>query len=68
VESWLITLYTLWQIVEMLEMMEGKWFNHYHELGQEVFRPKLGLWIVVPQQLIKEVGMVIDYMVTGGKK
>ncbi|KAG6412772.1 hypothetical protein SASPL_125459 [Salvia splendens] len=46
--SWIITLYSLWQMVEMHEM-------------------RLGLWIVVPQQLIVEVGVDIVYMITGGK-
>ncbi|OIW02987.1 hypothetical protein TanjilG_13624 [Lupinus angustifolius] len=65
--SWIITLYTLWEMVEMHEMVPGKRFDRYHELGQHVFGEKLGLWIVVPQQLICEVGMNIVYMVTGGK-
>ncbi|XP_010531645.1 PREDICTED: lysine histidine transporter 2-like [Tarenaya hassleriana] len=65
--SWVITLYTLWQMVEMHEMVPGKRFDRYHELGQEAFGEKLGLWIVVPQQLIVEVGVDIVYMVTGGK-
>jgi amino acid permease len=46
--------------------VEGKRFDRYHELGQEAFGPKLGLWIVVPQQLIVEVGVDIVFMVTGG--
>ncbi|MQM04029.1 hypothetical protein Taro_036821 [Colocasia esculenta] len=65
--SWVITLYTLWQMVEMHEMVPGKRFDRYHELGQYAFGDKLGLWIVVPQQLIVEVGVNIVYMVTGGK-
>ncbi|CAK9860861.1 unnamed protein product [Sphagnum jensenii] len=65
--SWVITLYTLWQMVEMHEMVPGKRFDRYHELGQEAFGPKLGLWIVVPQQLVVQVGVDIVYMVTGGK-
>ncbi|XP_058102185.1 lysine histidine transporter 1-like isoform X1 [Magnolia sinica] len=65
--SWVITLYTLWQMVEMHEMVPGKRFDRYHELGQQAFGDKLGLWIVVPQQLIVEVGVNIVYMVTGGK-
>ncbi|KAH7664184.1 Amino acid/polyamine transporter 2 protein [Dioscorea alata] len=65
--SWIITLYTLWQMVEMHEMVPGKRFDRYHELGQHAFGEKLGLWIVVPQQLIVEVGTNIIYMVTGGK-
>ncbi|KZV17302.1 lysine histidine transporter 1-like [Dorcoceras hygrometricum] len=65
--SWIITLYTLWQMVEMHEMVPGKRFDRYHELGQHAFGEKRGLWIVVPQQLIVEVGVDIVYMVTGGK-
>ncbi|KAJ8750238.1 hypothetical protein K2173_014153 [Erythroxylum novogranatense] len=65
--SWVITLYTLWQMVEMHEMVPGKRFDRYHELGQHAFGEKLGLYIVVPQQLIVQVGTCIVYMVTGGK-
>ncbi|CAI0457442.1 unnamed protein product [Linum tenue] len=65
--SWVITLYTLWQMVEMHEMIPGKRLDRYHELGQAAFGKKLGLYIVVPQQLICEVGVDIVYMVTGGK-
>ncbi|GMI76819.1 lysine histidine transporter 1 [Hibiscus trionum] len=65
--SWIITLYTLWQMVEMHEMVPGKRFDRYHELGQHAFGEKLGLYIVVPQQLIVEVGVCIVYMVTGGR-
>jgi amino acid permease len=67
VVSWVITLYTLWQMVEMHEMVPGKRFDRYHELGQHAFGDRLGLWIVVPQQLVVEVGVNIVYMVTGGK-
>ncbi|GLU06161.1 hypothetical protein SLE2022_232150 [Rubroshorea leprosula] len=65
--SWVITLFTLWQMVEMHESVPGKRFDRYHELGQHAFGEKLGLWIVVPQQVIVEVGVDIVYMVTGGK-
>ncbi|KAF8028278.1 hypothetical protein BT93_E1015 [Corymbia citriodora subsp. variegata] len=65
--SWIITLYTLWQMVQMHEMVPGRRFDRYHELGQFVFGEKLGLYIVVPQQLVVEVGVNIVYMVTGGK-
>lgn len=51
----------------MHEMVPGKRFDRYHELGQYAFGEKLGLWIVVPQQLIVEVGVNIVYMVTGGR-
>ncbi|GAB4860497.1 Lysine histidine transporter 1 [Ancistrocladus abbreviatus] len=65
--SWVITLYTLWQLVEMHEIVPGKRFDRYHELGQHAFGEKLGLWVVVPQQLLVEIGVNIVYMVTGGK-
>ncbi|XP_057434044.1 lysine histidine transporter 2-like [Lotus japonicus] len=65
--SWVITLYTLWQMVEMHEMVPGTRFDRYHELGQYAFGEKLGLYIVVPQQVVVEVGTCIVYMVTGGK-
>ena len=54
-------------MVQMHEMVPGKRFDRYHELGQYAFGEKLGLWIVVPQQLICEVGVDIVCMVTGGK-
>ena len=65
--SWIITFYTLWQMVEMHEMVPGKRFDRYHELGQQAFGEKLGLWIVVPQQLVVEISVDIVYMVTGGR-
>jgi amino acid permease len=65
--SWAITLFTLWQMVEMHEMVEGRRFDRYHELAQHAFGPKLGLYILIPQQLIIEVGVNIVYMVTGGQ-
>lgn len=64
--SWAITLYTLWQMVEMHECVPGKRFDRYHELGQHAFGEKLGLYIVVPQQTLVEVSLCIIYMVTGG--
>jgi amino acid permease len=54
-------------MVEMHEMIPGKRLDRYHELGQQAFGEKPGLYIVVPQQLICEVGVDIVYMVTGGK-
>lgn len=65
--SWVITLFTLWQMVQMHEAVPGRRFDRYHELGQYAFGEKLGLWIVVPQQLMVQVGTDIVYMVTGGK-
>ena len=54
-------------MVQMHEMVPGKRFDRYHELGQYAFGEKLGLWIIVPQQLTVEVGTDIVYMVTGGQ-
>ncbi|KAL1211263.1 Lysine histidine transporter-like 4 [Cardamine amara subsp. amara] len=65
--SWVITLYTLWQMIEMHEMFEGKRFDRYHELGQAAFGKDLGLYIIVPLQLLVEISVCIVYMVTGGK-
>ncbi|CAL5415240.1 unnamed protein product [Camellia sinensis] len=65
--SWVVTLYTLWQMVEMHEIVPGKRFDRYHELGQHAFGEKLSLYIVMPQQLIVEISVNILYMVTGGK-
>lgn len=63
--SWVISLYTLWQLVQMHEM-DGRRFNRYHELGQYAFGPKLGKWIIMPPQLIVMIGLGITYSVTGG--
>ncbi|GJW53884.1 lysine histidine transporter 1-like protein [Tanacetum coccineum] len=54
-------------MVEMHEMVLGKRFEQYHKVGQHAFGKKLGLYIVVLQQLIMEVGVNIVYMVTGGQ-
>ncbi|KAK9926700.1 hypothetical protein M0R45_023913 [Rubus argutus] len=54
-------------MVEMHEIVPGKRFDRYHELGQHAFGEKLGLWIVVPQQLMVQLGVCIVYMITGGK-
>lgn len=67
VVSWILTLYTLWQMVEMHEMVPGQRLDRYHELGQAAFGEKLGLWVVVPQQIVVEVGVCIVFMVTGGR-
>lgn len=54
-------------MVEMHEMIPGKRFDRYHELGQYAFGEKLGLWIIIPQQLTVDVSSDIVYMVTGGQ-
>ncbi|XP_047973233.1 lysine histidine transporter 1-like [Salvia hispanica] len=64
--SWMITLYTLLQMAHMHEMVPGRRFDRYHELGQHAFGDRLGLWIVLPQQLACLVAVDIVYMITGG--
>ncbi|KAI4373298.1 hypothetical protein MLD38_011434 [Melastoma candidum] len=65
--SWCLTLNTMWQMIQLHECIPGKRFEHYLDLGQYDFGPKLGAWIVLPQQLIVQVGCNIVYMVIGGK-
>lgn len=71
--SWIITLFTLWQMVEMHEDAntmdengEMVRIDTYYQLGQKAFGPRLGLWIVLPQQAIVQVGINIVYMLTAG--
>ncbi|GAA0149208.1 hypothetical protein LIER_08444 [Lithospermum erythrorhizon] len=54
------------QLIELNESLPGVRFDRYLELGEHSFGPKLGAWIVLPQQLIVQVGCDIVYMVTGG--
>ncbi|CAA7052347.1 unnamed protein product [Microthlaspi erraticum] len=65
--SWAITFYSLWQMVELHEAVPGKRLDRYPELGQEAFGPRLGYWIVLPQQLLVQIASDIVYNVTGGK-
>ncbi|KAJ8445364.1 hypothetical protein Cgig2_010722 [Carnegiea gigantea] len=65
--SWCITLHTMWQMIQLHECVPGTRFDRYNDLGRYAFGPKLGPWIVLPQQLVVQVGCDIVYMVTGGK-
>ncbi|CAA2980314.1 lysine histidine transporter-like 6 [Olea europaea subsp. europaea] len=65
--SWVITLNTMWQMIQLHECVPGIRFDRYYDLGRHAFGPKYGPWIVLPQQLIVQVGCDIVYMVTGGK-
>ena len=65
--SWCITLHTMWQMTHLHECVPGVRFDRYYDLGRHAFGPKLGPWIVLPQQLVVQVGCDIVYMVTGGK-
>lgn len=65
--SWCITLNTMWQMIQLHECVPGVRFDRYIDLGKHAFGPKLGVWIVLPQQMIVQVGCDIVYMVTGGK-
>lgn len=64
--SWCVTLNTMWQMIQLHECVPGVRFDRYSDLGKHAFGPKLGAWIVLPQQLIVQVGCNIVYMVTGG--
>ncbi|XP_042965521.1 lysine histidine transporter-like 6 [Carya illinoinensis] len=61
--SWCMTLNTLWQMIQLHECVPGTRFDRYVDLGRHAFGPKLGPWIVLPQQLIVQVGC--DYSVHG---
>ncbi|CAI0552543.1 unnamed protein product [Linum tenue] len=65
--SWCLTLNTMWQMIQLHECVPGTRFDRYIDLGRHAFGEKLGPWIVLPQQLIVQVGCDIVYMVTGGK-
>lgn len=62
-----MTFYTLWLLVEMHELVPGKRFDRYFDLGENIFGPKVGFWMVMPQQLTVQVASTIVYCVTGGK-
>ncbi|XP_002960942.2 lysine histidine transporter 2 [Selaginella moellendorffii] len=61
-----ISLSTMWQMIELHEL-DGKRMDRYHELGQRAFGKKLGLWIVVPMQMLVEIGVDTVYLLTAGK-
>ncbi|KAH9725414.1 Lysine histidine transporter-like 5 [Citrus sinensis] len=65
--SWAITFYSLWQLVELHEVVPGKRFDRYPELGEHCFGPRFGYWFVMPQQMLVQIATDIVYMVTGGK-
>ncbi|CAA3022785.1 lysine histidine transporter-like 6 [Olea europaea subsp. europaea] len=65
--SWCITLHTMWEMIQLHEHEPGIRFDRYYDLGRHAFGPKLGPWLVLPQQLIVQVGCDVVYMVTGGK-
>lgn len=65
--SWCLTLNTMWQMIQLHECVPGTRFDRYIDLGRHAFGPKLGAWIVLPQQLIVQVGCDTVYMVIGGK-
>lgn len=54
-------------MVEMHEREDGTRFDRYYQLGQNAFGDKVGLYVVLPQQLIAQFGGNVVYMVTGGK-
>ena len=58
--SWVISLYTLHQLVALHEF-EGKRFNRYHELGQYAFGKRLGDFAIITPQLIVMVSTVMHH-------
>ncbi|PWA44493.1 transmembrane amino acid transporter family protein [Artemisia annua] len=64
--SWCLTLHTFWILTQLHESSEGVRYDRYIDLARYAFGQKLGPWIVLPQQLIVQVGVNIVYMVTGG--
>ncbi|PWA73969.1 transmembrane amino acid transporter family protein [Artemisia annua] len=48
------------------ESSQGVRYDRYIDLARHTFGQKLRPWIVLPQQLIVQVGVNIVYMVTGG--
>ncbi|KAG5062651.1 hypothetical protein JHK85_003834 [Glycine max] len=60
--SWCLTLNSMWQMIQLHECVPGTRFDRYIDLGKHAFGPKLGPWIVLPQQLIVQVGCDIVYM------
>ncbi|KAK9826733.1 hypothetical protein WJX81_002553 [Elliptochloris bilobata] len=64
--SYVISLYTLWQLC-ILHEDRGKRFNRYHELGSHAFGQRRGWWIITIPQLVVMVGLGITYTVTGGR-
>ncbi|KAL6652612.1 hypothetical protein ACP70R_011537 [Stipagrostis hirtigluma subsp. patula] len=66
VASWGITLYTLSLLIELHECVPGVRFDRLRDLGAHALGPRLGPWLVVPQQLIVQLGCDMVYMVTGG--
>ncbi|PNX96464.1 lysine/histidine transporter 1-like protein, partial [Trifolium pratense] len=53
--SWLVTFYSLWQLVQMHELVPGKRFDRYFDLGEHVLKGKVGYWIIMIQQLIVQL-------------
>ena len=56
--SWVISLYTLHQLVALHEF-NGKRFNRYHELGQYAFGKRLGDIAIITPQLIVMVSTLM---------
>ncbi|KAL4358663.1 hypothetical protein AHAS_Ahas09G0309200 [Arachis hypogaea] len=65
--SWGLTLNSMRQMIELHECVGGTRFDRYHDLGRYAFGAKVGAWVVLPLQLIVQVGCDIVYMVVGGK-
>lgn len=64
----LITYFTLKQLVELHEFDPsfGRYMT-YQSLGQRAFGKKLGLWIVLPMQMVVEVSLDVLFTVAAGE-
>ncbi|XP_024533709.1 lysine histidine transporter-like 2 [Selaginella moellendorffii] len=64
--SWIITLATMYQMIEMHEDESGR-HDSYQCLGRKAFGDRLGNLIVGSQQIVVQVTANIAYLVTGGQ-
>ena len=63
--NWVLAVYSLWQMCAMHEI-NGRRFKRYHELGQFAFGQRLGLWLVIPLQLVVMIGLDAVFCVIAG--
>lgn len=63
-EEWRFLVFCACNIISLHSVANG---GDARICGQYAFGEKLGLWIVVPQQLIVQVGVDIVYMITVGQ-
>lgn len=62
-----ITYFTLKQLVELHEVDPGIRYVTYHSLGQRAFGERLGLWIVLPMQIVVELSLDVLFTIAAGE-